>query len=300
MPDPVNDEQHKPAAVEEDVAAKDVAVKDAAVDDVGIKDVAVKDVAAKDLAAKDVTAKDVPVEDVTVEDVTVEDVTVEDSGVLAAEYVLGSLNAEERARATDMLAGDPGFRDMVRLWERRLGELHLMVEPVEPPSDIWGRIKEKTETAVQIPAQPLSETLPNVVPPAEQELTLDALEAELVMAGLHPGGAPELPLDTAGAKTAAPETAAPVLPPAAQPRERAIPDDRQDPDDSDRALRRWRLAAILMALAAMALGSVVAAWRYAPDRLPSQLQPAQFLKLPKPPPPSARRPPAPPESQFDE
>ena len=53
-------------------------------------------------------------------------------GALAAEYVLGTLDADERTRANVLLDVDHSFRGMVRIWERRLGELHLMVEPVEP------------------------------------------------------------------------------------------------------------------------------------------------------------------------
>ena len=48
----------------------------------------------------------------------------------AAEFVLGTLDADERRAANQLLASDEGFTDRVRLWERRLGELHLMVEPV--------------------------------------------------------------------------------------------------------------------------------------------------------------------------
>ena len=60
---------------------------------------------------------------------------------LAAEYVLGTLDAEERARARDLLAMDPAFAATVRAWERRLGELNVLVAAVEPPPDIWQRIK---------------------------------------------------------------------------------------------------------------------------------------------------------------
>jgi len=50
---------------------------------------------------------------------------------LAAEYVLGSLDVEERAQARNLLEADPTFAAKVELWERRFGELHLMVEPVD-------------------------------------------------------------------------------------------------------------------------------------------------------------------------
>jgi anti-sigma-K factor RskA len=60
---------------------------------------------------------------------------------LAAEYVLGTLSGDEREHAEALLSIDPGFADSVRLWERRLGELNVMVEAVEPPPEVWDRIK---------------------------------------------------------------------------------------------------------------------------------------------------------------
>ena len=65
----------------------------------------------------------------------------EDRDALAAEYVLGTLSAEERDQAETLLAQDAGFAETVRLWEHRLGELNVMVEAVEPAPDLWDRIK---------------------------------------------------------------------------------------------------------------------------------------------------------------
>jgi anti-sigma-K factor RskA len=59
----------------------------------------------------------------------------------AAEYVLGTLDAEERQRAQALITSDSHFADMVRAWERRLGELSAMIVSVEPPPQIWDRIK---------------------------------------------------------------------------------------------------------------------------------------------------------------
>jgi anti-sigma-K factor RskA len=71
----------------------------------------------------------------------------DDRDALAAEYVLGTLSAEERAQAEALLAIDHGFADTVRLWEHRLGELNVMVEAVEPPADVWERIKNDIDGA---------------------------------------------------------------------------------------------------------------------------------------------------------
>ena len=66
-----------------------------------------------------------------------------DKDALAAEYVLGTLDFEERSAAQNLRAQDAEFAAKVRFWERRLGELHLMVEPVEPEPEIWQRISAK-------------------------------------------------------------------------------------------------------------------------------------------------------------
>src|SRR5215469_3307700 len=77
----------------------------------------------------------------------------DDRDALAAEYVLGTLSADEREQAEALLAIDPAFAEIVRVWERRLGELNVMVEAVEPPAEVWDKIKEITgpETAAAEP-----------------------------------------------------------------------------------------------------------------------------------------------------
>jgi anti-sigma-K factor RskA len=63
--------------------------------------------------------------------------------MLAAEYVLGSLDAEERKHAQERIASDSDFAALVRRWERRLGELHVLTADIEPPGDLWNAVKEK-------------------------------------------------------------------------------------------------------------------------------------------------------------
>lgn len=65
----------------------------------------------------------------------------EDHIALAAEYALGTLDADERALVETMMIVDPGFKDLVDAWDRKLAPLHQMVEAVEPPADLWDRIK---------------------------------------------------------------------------------------------------------------------------------------------------------------
>jgi anti-sigma-K factor RskA len=65
----------------------------------------------------------------------------EDRDGFAAEYVLGTLDAEERAQADALMLVDAAFAASVRRWERRLGELNVLVAPVEPGAPVWDRIK---------------------------------------------------------------------------------------------------------------------------------------------------------------
>jgi hypothetical protein len=69
-----------------------------------------------------------------------------------------------------------------------------------------------------------------------------------------------------------------------------------------RRMRRWRAFAILMTLVVAAVAALLAAWTFAPDRVPPMLQPAELLRqigVSLPSGPTPRRP-APPGSQFDE
>jgi anti-sigma-K factor RskA len=65
-----------------------------------------------------------------------------DRDLLAAEYVLGALEGEERGEAERLLAADPVFARSVAAWQRRLTPLAAHVAPVPPPADLWRRIEE--------------------------------------------------------------------------------------------------------------------------------------------------------------
>jgi anti-sigma-K factor RskA len=65
----------------------------------------------------------------------------EDHIALAAEYALGTLDADERAQVETMMGADPEYTAVVRAWEFRLGVLNQMVGSVEPPTDLWERIR---------------------------------------------------------------------------------------------------------------------------------------------------------------
>jgi anti-sigma-K factor RskA len=85
----------------------------------------------------------------------------EDHIALAAEYALGTLDADERAQVETMMAVDTDFTAIVRAWEYRLGVLNQMVGSVEPRPIVWENIQRAIGHAG--PQEPL--TLPEAAPP---------------------------------------------------------------------------------------------------------------------------------------
>jgi len=85
----------------------------------------------------------------------------EDHIALAAEYALGTLDADERAQVETMMSVDKDFTAMVQAWEQKLGVLNQMVGLIEPRPEVW----EKIRTAVghSAPQEPL--VLPQAPPP---------------------------------------------------------------------------------------------------------------------------------------
>ena len=58
---------------------------------------------------------------------------------------------------------DPGFVEIVRQWERRLGELNVMVEAVEPPAEVWEKIRAeigRVAPSGEVRLAPLEQTAP--------------------------------------------------------------------------------------------------------------------------------------------
>ncbi len=67
--------------------------------------------------------------------------TPEERDALAAEYVLGTLEAREADALRDALATDPALAQAVAAWERRLAPLAALAQPEAPPPDLWSRIE---------------------------------------------------------------------------------------------------------------------------------------------------------------
>jgi anti-sigma-K factor RskA len=71
---------------------------------------------------------------------------------LAGEYVLGTLDADERRAAEARLASDDAFRVAVAAWETRLQPLSDALEPVEPPHGVLERVLSRIDAESGAPA----------------------------------------------------------------------------------------------------------------------------------------------------
>jgi len=94
----------------------------------------------------------------------------EDQIALAAEYALGTLDAEERVQAETMMSADKEFAAMVEAWQHKLGVLNQMVGSVEPRPEVWNKIKSaislsEAQAALVLPEAPPS-AAPEIVEPS--------------------------------------------------------------------------------------------------------------------------------------
>jgi anti-sigma-K factor RskA len=163
----------------------------------------------------------------------------EDQIAIAAEYALGTLDADERAQVETMMAADPEFTAMVQSWEFRLGVLNQMVGSVEPRPELWERVR----AAVGHSSQQAPLVLPEAPPPPSQ---------------------------TQGFEPAAPSpTFDPIAPTGAIP---PAPDNSNVIRLSSQARRARGVASVMTALAAV-LVAMIGVQLFAPDMLPAGLRP---------------------------
>ena len=173
----------------------------------------------------------------------------EEQDALAAEYVLGTLSGEEREHAEALRSFDPGFAAAVLQWERRLGELNVMVEAVEPPAELWDKIKREITSSG--PVDKAHE---------RQSPALSAAAAADAAAG------PDS--DEAAMEALPEESAAPMVPAAGAAKiERSA-----DVIYLARRVRRWRGLTLAFGAIAALLALYLAAWQVAPDLIPPQLK----------------------------
>ncbi len=83
--------------------------------------------------------------------------TRHDLEALAGEYVLGTLDSAERARAEQLMATDAVFQRDVNEWNQRLAPLSEAIDPISPPPSAWAKIEAALSSNNQASPQPLVE-----------------------------------------------------------------------------------------------------------------------------------------------
>ncbi len=176
----------------------------------------------------------------------------EDHIALAAEYALGTLDAEERAQVETMMAVDAEYSAIVRAWEYRLGSLNQMVGSVEPRPIVWENIRAAIGHSSEPQAQPvLPEAAPSLPPPPDIPAPVFAEQSPVV----------QVP----------------------------VADDTNLIYLASR-VRRWRNIATTASAIAAALVAMLALQVYQPDLLPEGIRPkprTQVVEVKTPAPPSS-------------
>ncbi len=195
-----------------------------------------------------------------------------DKEVLAAEYVLGTLGLAERRQVQQMIASDAVFAALVADWERRLGELNVLVTPVEPPPAILDRIKARhargdavADVLTEEPPAP-TEAAPTVAPPSVESLSGEPPPAEP-----PPAVPPEAILPAIDAPLIEPAPAPPPPPQPAPPQREAAP--TAEIVTLSRRARRWRGTALAIAALAAAFAAIVVLREVQPELMPDPLKP---------------------------
>lgn len=125
---------------------------------------------------------------------------------LAAEYVLGTLDAFERAGVSSRLDVDPELAAAVARWEAALAPLGLAGSGVAPPDHVWAAIERRLGMLAPIGRPSLHAVKESVATPEEEApdgwriFALAASLAALVLGGVvlrqqfFPAAVPEEPL----------------------------------------------------------------------------------------------------------
>jgi anti-sigma-K factor RskA len=177
----------------------------------------------------------------------------EDHIALAAEYALGTLDADERVQVQTMMAVDNNFAALCETWELSLGVLNQMVGLVEPRAEVWERIKATIAGAAPVQAESVSESKTVALKTGEAAVPPPALEMSA-------------PQEQAAAPAHEPQVTAAA--------------GREDPAIGDADVirltaraRQWRIVANAMTVLAAVLLAMITAEVFRPDLLPDALRP---------------------------
>lgn len=210
----------------------------------------------------------------------------EDHIALAAEYALGTLDADERAQVEAMMADDEAFAGIVQSWSYRLGALNQMVGSVEPRPIVWENIRsEIARTALAHEPPALAEASPPPQPPVPELSSLETAESSTEGSqsaeAQHPeAGPPEAPRPD---PDAIPDIAPQFIPQVHAPdisvlRAQLAPVVDGDVIRLEGRVKRWRNIASAVGALAAALLVTLSLQIFLPDALPAGLRPAPRIQ----------------------
>jgi anti-sigma-K factor RskA len=221
----------------------------------------------------------------------------EDHIALAAEYVLGTLDADERVQVETMMAVDKAFADVVQAWAFRIGALNQMVGSVEPRPVVWENIRSelaRTAFAQESPALPEGSPPP---PPVPEFFSPDIPPPETPSENTRqpvPEPAEAEKTETVRPASDALSDVAPIFMPQVHAPDPEVARAAQAPVvDSTNVIRlesrvkRWRTIASVAGALAAALLVTLSLQIFQPDALPGALRPApriQTVQVKAPPP----------------
>jgi len=206
----------------------------------------------------------------------------EDHIALAAEYALGTLDADERAQVETMMAVDEAFAGIVQAWAFRLGALNQMVGSVEPRPIVWENIKsEIARTALAQQPPVLADIAPPPIPPVEAVLP-DAPSNETPQPPPPPEAGPPEPVHAGS--DAIGDVAPVFMPQVHAPDPQVVrPPPAPVVDDSnlirlESRVKRWRGIASAAGALAAALLVTLSLQLFLPDALPGPLRPTPRIQ----------------------
>ncbi|MEW8506777.1 MAG: anti-sigma factor [Candidatus Thiodiazotropha sp.] len=77
----------------------------------------------------------------------------EELTILAGEYVLGTLEGEQRVEFERRMQTDMQLRDEVDAWQQRMAPMLDTVDPVTPPKAVWDQISRRIEPTEHNPPE---------------------------------------------------------------------------------------------------------------------------------------------------
>lgn len=203
----------------------------------------------------------------------------EDHIALAAEYALGTLDADERAQVETMMAVDEAFAAVVQAWSYRLGALNQMVGSVEPRPVVWENIRSEIAriAAEQEPPAMAEASPPPVSEPPSPETVVSSNESAPPTPVPHPDaeqGEPPRPEPDAIPDIAPqfiPQVHAPDLDVVRAPPVPGV--DNGNVIRLESRVKRWRAVASVAGALAAALLVTLSLQIFRPEALPGALRP---------------------------